>query len=76
MIDSRSNHSKASSIKAARLSPAPSRQQVSDSAPPPRWGLLVAAIVAAVVTASWVASDLSTADADLAQAQSAQAQGR
>lgn len=76
MFDSRSSHGESSPIKATRPTPDPSGQPAGDSAPPPRWGLLVAAIVAAVVTASWVASDLSTADADLAQAQAAQAQGR
>lgn len=78
MIDTRIHPSESSSINTAPGAPEPSREQVRDNAPPPRWGMLVAAIVAALVTAAWVTGDLSTADAgaDLARMQSAQAQGR
>jgi hypothetical protein len=76
MIFSRSNYSESSPISSTQSLAEPARQHLDDSAPPPRWGLLVAAIVAAVVTASWVGSELPTSDADMAQAQSSQAQGK
>jgi len=70
MINLSNNFGEASPITAAPSAPPSSHQPVDDGAPPPRWGLLAVAIVAAMVTASWVADDWSAANAGLVQSQS------
>ena len=72
MIFSRSTFGESPAPTPAKpLQPSPFRE-ADDAAQPPRWGLLAAAVVAALVTAAWIGSAFSTAQAAAPQTASAQ----
>jgi len=78
MIHSRSTYGESSpnTVAQSPVATPPPRNQFDDAAPSPRWGLLAAAIVAALLTASWIGSTLSTADTEMPPVRSAQALGK
>jgi hypothetical protein len=76
MIYSRSQYTEPAPRARAPISMRPMATESDDTSPPPRWGLLAAAVVAALLTASWIGGELETAESDIPQAHSAQTSGK